>query len=58
MRFPQARRWDPPLQDLDRDFAKLKPRTFSVDREATLAYKAVLDEVFAGVLPVQIRGGY
>jgi hypothetical protein len=53
-----ARRWDPPIQDLDRDFEKLHPRTYSVDREATLAEKAHLEEVFGDLLPVHIRGGF
>ena len=53
-----SRSWDPPIQDLDRDFGKLKPRTFSVDREATLREKAALEEVFAGILDVQIRGAF
>jgi hypothetical protein len=53
-----ARRWDAPIKDLDRDFAKLRPRTFTVDRAATLAAKARLESVFNGVLPVRIRGGF
>jgi len=53
-----ARRWDPPIRDLDADFASLHPRVPSVDREATLAAKARLENVFAGILPVIIRGGY
>jgi hypothetical protein len=44
--------------DLDRDFEKLHPRTFTVDREATLAEKARLEAVFAGALPVRIRGSH
>jgi len=50
--------WEPALKDIDRDFEKLHPRTFSVDREGTLAWKAHLEEVFDGVLPVRIRGGF
>jgi hypothetical protein len=53
-----SRSWEPPIEDLDRDFAKLKPRTFSVDREATLREKAALERVFAGILDVQIRGAF
>ena len=53
-----ADRWDPALADLERDFQKLRPRTFSVDRETTLAEKARLEEIFDGVLPVRIRGNY
>ena len=50
--------WDPPIQDLDKDFAKLQPRSFSVDREATAAKQALLDTVFAGILPVVVRGSH
>lgn len=53
-----ARRWDPPLTDLERDFAKLRPRSFSVDREVTFREKDLLERTFAGVLPVRIRGAY
>ena len=51
-----GRRWDPPIQDLDKDFHKLHPRTYSVDREATLARKQSLEKVFGDILPVRIRG--
>ncbi|MDD5704557.1 MAG: hypothetical protein PHR35_01430 [Kiritimatiellae bacterium] len=50
--------WDAPIRDLDRDFAKLRPRTFSVDREASLSEKAALEEMFDGLLPVRYRGGF
>jgi hypothetical protein len=50
--------WEAALQDFDRDFEKLHPRTFSVDRDGTLAWKGHLEDVFDGVLPVRIRGGY
>ncbi|MBI5092574.1 MAG: hypothetical protein HZB26_09045 [Candidatus Hydrogenedentes bacterium] len=53
-----SRSWDPPLQDLDRDFDKLRPRTYSVDRERTHAWKAHLQHVFEGILRVRIRGGF
>ena len=53
-----ARRWDAPIQDLDRDFDKLRPRTFSVDREATLVEKERLEEIFAPLLSVRIRGSF
>ncbi|HUU11266.1 MAG TPA: hypothetical protein VM431_12125 [Phycisphaerae bacterium] len=52
-----ARRWDPPIKDIDRDFGRLHPRRLSVDREATLAETARLEAVCAGILPVEIRGG-
>ena len=53
-----ARRWDAPIQDLDKDFGKLHPRTATVNREATFAAKERLEKVFDGLLPVRIRGGY
>jgi hypothetical protein len=51
-----AHRWDSPIQDLDKDFGKLRPRTFAVDREATFKEKARLEAVFDDILPVRIRG--
>jgi hypothetical protein len=53
-----SRSWEPPIRDLDADFHKLHPRTFSVDRDATLTQKSRLESVFEGILPVRIRGGY
>ncbi len=53
-----ARRWDPPIREIGRDFGKLRKREFSVDREATLAEKAEIEAVFDGILPVRIRGTY
>ncbi|MFO7918366.1 MAG: hypothetical protein R6V13_09825, partial [Anaerolineae bacterium] len=50
--------WDAPIQDLDEDFHKLQLRTFSVDREATLAEKARLEALFEGLLTVRIRGSF
>lgn len=53
-----SRKWDPPVLDLDRDFDKLRPRTYSVDREVTLARKERLEGVFGDILPVRIRGSF
>ncbi len=53
-----ARRWDPPLRDLDADFAKLHPRTYTVDRAGSLAEKERLESVFGAILPVTLRGGF
>ena len=53
-----SKRWDPPIPDLDKDFDKLHPRTYSVDREATLARKNRLEKVFGDILPVRIRGPF
>lgn len=46
-----------PIKDIKRDLALLKPATFAVDREKTLLWKAFLQELFGGVLNVEIRGG-
>lgn len=48
-----ARSWDAPIKDIQAEFHKLRHRTFSVDRDATLAEKARLEEVFDGILPVR-----
>jgi len=53
-----SRTWDAPIQDLDRDFGKLRPRTFTVDRDATHRHVERLEAVFAGILPVRIRARY
>jgi hypothetical protein len=53
-----ARRWDPPIKDLDADFGKLHTRDVSVDRDSTLARKELLEKIFAGILPVRIRGSF
>ncbi len=50
--------WDPALADLDADFGKLKPRTFQVDRAATLADQATVEAAIGDICPVQIRGSF
>jgi len=47
---------DPVLTDLERDFEKLRPATFSVNREEALAVKAQLEEVYDDILGVRMRG--
>jgi len=44
-----------PIKDLKRDFALLKDAACSVDRNATMAWKAFLEELFDGVLKVELR---
>jgi hypothetical protein len=51
-------RWDAPLADLGRDFARLTPRTFAVDRAGTLVEKARHEEAIGDILPVRIRGAF
>jgi hypothetical protein len=53
-----ARRWDAPIRDLDKDFDKLHPRTYSVDRDATEAGIEKLESVFKGILPAKMQGGF
>jgi len=53
-----SRRWDPPIQDIERDLDMLHPRQLTVDREESLAWKAHLEQVFDGILTVRNRGGF
>lgn len=48
-------RYHHPIKDLKEDFHKLKPAAISVDREKTYAYKAFLEDLFAGHLPVVVE---
>lgn len=49
--------WTHPIKDLKRDLPILKPAVCSVDVEKTLRYKAFLEDLFGGALPVCIRSG-
>ncbi len=49
--------FDCPIKDLNDGFAMVNPATFGVDRDATLAEKAFLEETFGDILPVVIRSG-
>ena len=53
-----ARNWDSPIKDINTDLDKLKQRTYTLDREATLAEKDKLETVLGDVLPVRLRGTY
>lgn len=53
-----SRSWEHPIKDIDKDFCKLHPRTYSVDREATMARKKELEDIFGDIMPVVIRGGF
>jgi len=53
-----SRSWEPPIRDLDADFAKLHPRTFSVDRAAVAAEWERREAVFSGIMPLRMRGGH
>ncbi len=43
-----------PIKDIDADMGKLKKRTISLDRERTEKQAHLAEEVFAGLLPVEI----
>jgi hypothetical protein len=51
-----AKKWGSPISDLDRDFHKLRPRTYSVDRQATASNKETFERLFGNILTVRIRG--
>lgn len=48
-------RIDHPIKDLERDLDILKPASCSVDREATLAQKALLEDLLGDILPVTLE---
>ena len=49
---------DCPIKNLATDgFDMVKPSTFGVDKEGTLAEKAMLEELLGDILPVAIRSG-
>lgn len=47
---------DAVITDIEKDFHKLAPRTFEVDRNASLAAKAFLEDFYEGIMPVRMRG--
>jgi hypothetical protein len=50
-----GRAYEYTISNLQRDFDKLKPSTFSVDRQATLAKKEFTESILGDILPVQIK---
>lgn len=48
--------FDCPIKDLTEGVGDVKPATFSLDLEGTMAQKAFLEETFGDILPVKIRG--
>jgi hypothetical protein len=46
-----------PIQDLERDFYKLKPGKWSVDRSKTIEWQEFLVDLLGEFLPVEIRTG-
>jgi len=48
--------WDPPIKNLDEDFAKLRFRKPKVDRQTTLNELALATEIFGDLLPPRIHG--
>jgi len=49
---------DAPIKDLAGALDILRPRTYSVDREGTLAWKNHLEELLGDILTVRIRGSF
>lgn len=50
--------FDCPIKDLATDgYDMIKPSTFSVNRESTMAYKSFLEETFGDILPVRMESG-
>lgn len=45
------------IGDLRADYDKLKPSTYGVNREATLSYQKVIEEIFGDILPTKIQAG-
>jgi hypothetical protein len=46
-----------PIKDLSTDLGKLKPAVCRVDRDKTMEWKAFLEDLVGGVLPVRVSGG-
>ncbi|MHB9130220.1 MAG: uroporphyrinogen decarboxylase/cobalamine-independent methonine synthase family protein [Armatimonadota bacterium] len=46
-----------PITDLNEGFEMVKPSTFGVDREDTLAEKQFLEETFGDIMPIAMRSG-
>jgi len=49
---------DAPIKDLGKALDILRPRSYSVDRDATLAWKSHLEELLGDILTVRIRGSF
>ena len=50
--------WDPPLKDLPADLDKLHFREHTLDEATTQRQKALLEDIFEGILPVEKRSAY
>jgi hypothetical protein len=49
--------FDCPIKDLNDGFDRIRPTTFELDREGTLAEQRFLEELFGDLLPVVLRSG-
>ncbi|MBO5220682.1 MAG: hypothetical protein J6C26_00025 [Clostridia bacterium] len=45
---------EPVIEDLEEEFEKLQGGSFGVDRESTLAYRELLEDVFGDILPTRM----
>ena len=52
-----AYHFDCPIKDLRNGFDMVKPATFDVNRDETMAEKAFLEEAFGDIMPVVLRSG-
>ena len=55
--FETGYQFEHPIQDLERDFERLKPAVCRVDRERTERWQAFLHDLLGDLLPVRIRTG-
>lgn len=53
-----SRRWDPPIEDIEKALDLLRPRQWSWDKTDAEAERSMLEDVFTGILPVEKRGWY
>lgn len=44
-----------PIHDLEEDFDKIKPSTYSVDKEYTLTLKSFIEDIIGDIIPVRIK---
>jgi hypothetical protein len=50
--------WDAPIKNINKDFHLLKPRTYEVDRELSIAKRDYLNTVFDGIISVENHSGF
>jgi len=53
-----ARSWEPPIRDIGRDFSKLRPREFAVDREGSESLRSGIQAALGDIVPTRMRGAF